>query len=73
MREWLRRIGGYLRYWFRTHRKVNPWTPGHGKLERFRALNRDFPTWEQTDTYRRLRQLEDTSGADLVVRVRVEG
>ncbi len=61
MREWLRRLGGALRSWWRRHRPINPWQPGHSKIERLKALNDE------------MRWVEDRSDAELIVRLRVEG
>jgi len=60
MREWWARLRSALRFWWRTHRKVDPFVPGHSALERMRALDQE------------LRWVEDASEAELTVRVRVE-
>jgi hypothetical protein len=60
VREFLQRLLGDLRFWWRTRKSVDAFTPGRSKLERMRALDREL-TW-----------VEDNSEAELMVRVRVE-
>jgi hypothetical protein len=69
VRDVLRRLVS----WWRRQQRVNAWQPGHSKLERFRRLDQELPVWEETETYRKLREVEDSNRADLVVRLRIEG
>jgi hypothetical protein len=73
VRDLLRRWIGQVRWWWLTRQRVSAWEPGRSTLDRFRRLESELPTWEPTDTYRKLREIEDSSRSDLVVRLRIEG
>jgi hypothetical protein len=73
VREWVRRVAAFVRFWWRTSQRIDGAIPGHSVPDRMRHLDHTLRLVKsERTTEERLTELEDYANVPLIVRVRLE-